>query len=174
MMLTIDLFYIPTTISLVVVATIIGTSIWLNLPATRGQDRREIPVPENPPSTSRPTRNSPRPSRVPWHPRGGHTVTTVAPRPAWTLLTNHGHVLLAVAGVPDARVADIAAAVGITTRATLTILHDLAEAALVRRTKIGRRTHYTVNPDQHFRHPTLAEHGIGELLALIAGTRVPT
>mgnify|MGYP001421576174 CR=1 FL=1 len=38
MMLTIDLFYIPTTISLVVVATIIGTSIWLNLPATRGQE----------------------------------------------------------------------------------------------------------------------------------------
>ena len=50
MMLTIDHFYIPTTISLVVVATIIGTSIWLNLRATRGQDRREIPVPENPPS----------------------------------------------------------------------------------------------------------------------------
>lgn len=83
---------------------------------------------------------------MPSHPRGGHTVTTVAPRPAWTLLTNHGHVLLAVAVVPDARVADIAAAVGITTRATLTILHDLAEAGFVRRTKIGRRTHPALPP----------------------------
>ena len=111
---------------------------------------------------------------MPSHPRGGHTVTTVAPRPAWTLLTNHGHVLLAVAVVPDARVADIAAAVGITTRATLTILHDLAEAGFVRRTKVGRRTHYTVNPDQHFRHPTLADHEVGELLTLIAGKCAPT
>ena len=49
MMLKIDLFYIPTTISLAVVATIIGTSIWLSLRATRGQGRREIPLPENPP-----------------------------------------------------------------------------------------------------------------------------
>jgi tellurite resistance protein TerC len=39
MLLKIDVFYIPTTISLAVVATIIGTSIWLSLRATRGQGR---------------------------------------------------------------------------------------------------------------------------------------
>lgn len=49
MMLKIDLFYIPTTVSLAVVATIIGTSIALSLRATRGQGRREIPAPVNPP-----------------------------------------------------------------------------------------------------------------------------
>ena len=110
---------------------------------------------------------------TPSHPRDGRTMTTPTPRPAWTLLTNHGHVLLAVADEPDARVAEIAAAVGITPRATLTILHDLQEAGYVRRTKIGRRTHYTVNPDQHFRHPTLADHEIRELLTLITGTHPP-
>ena len=52
-------------------------------------------------------------------------------RPTWTFLTNHGHVLLAVATSPDQRVSDIAAEVGITTRATLTILGDLEEALLV-------------------------------------------
>ena len=46
-------------------------------------------------------------------------------QPAWTLLSTHGHVLLAVARDPDALVRDIAAEVGITTRATLTVLSDL-------------------------------------------------
>jgi tellurite resistance protein TerC len=39
MLLKIDVFYIPTTISLAVVATIIGVSIWLSLRATKGQGR---------------------------------------------------------------------------------------------------------------------------------------
>jgi tellurite resistance protein TerC len=40
MLLKIDVFYIPTTISLAVVATIIAVSIGLSLRATRGQGRR--------------------------------------------------------------------------------------------------------------------------------------
>lgn len=89
-------------------------------------------------------------------------------RPAWTLLTNHGHVLLAVAAQPDALVADVAERVGITPRATLSILHDLEEAGYVARSRSGRRTHYTVNPDLPFRHPATATHQVGELLALLA------
>ncbi|WP_207730996.1 MarR family transcriptional regulator [Aestuariimicrobium ganziense] len=87
-------------------------------------------------------------------------------RPEWTFLTNHGHVLLAVAAAPDARLSDIAAQVGITTRATLAILHDLEAANYVARTRIGRRTHYTVNYHGHFRHPATATHEIGELMAI--------
>jgi tellurite resistance protein TerC len=49
MMLKIDVFYVPTTISLAVVATIIGTSIWLSLRATRGQGRKALQPPANPP-----------------------------------------------------------------------------------------------------------------------------
>ncbi|MCK6212227.1 TerC family protein [Georgenia sp. EYE_87] len=45
MLLKIDLFYIPTSISLAVVATIIGTSVVASLRATRGQSRRELPSP---------------------------------------------------------------------------------------------------------------------------------
>ena len=92
---------------------------------------------------------------------------TGAPRPAWTLLTNHGHVLLAVSARPDARVADIAEQVGITPRATLSILHDLEEAGYVARTRSGRRTHYTVHADRPFRHPATAGHRVGELLGLL-------
>lgn len=89
-------------------------------------------------------------------------------RPPWTLLTNHGHVLLAVAAQPDARVAEIAAQVGITPRATLSILHDLEEAGYVARSRSGRRTHYTVNPQRTFRHPATSDHRVGELFALLA------
>ena len=42
MLLKIDVLYIPTTISLAVVATIIGTSVALSLRATRGQERRAV------------------------------------------------------------------------------------------------------------------------------------
>ena len=92
---------------------------------------------------------------------------TRAARPAWTFLTNHGHVLLAVAGDPDIRVADLAAQVGITTRAALLILHDLEEAGYVRRERVGRRTHYTVERHRPFRHPSIAGHEVGELLTVL-------
>lgn len=49
MMLKIDIFYIPTTISLAVVATVIGVSIWLSLRATRGAGRKAIEAPTAPP-----------------------------------------------------------------------------------------------------------------------------
>ncbi len=87
-------------------------------------------------------------------------------RPGWTFLTNHGHVLLAVAGDPDARVSDIAARVGISARALLAILKDLESAGYLRRSKVGRRSHYTVDSHQHFRHPATATQEIGALLAI--------
>jgi len=87
-------------------------------------------------------------------------------RPPWTFLTNHGHVLLAVAQYQDPLVSEIAARVGITVRATLTILKELEEAGYITRHRVGRRTHYTVDDHQHFRHPATAAHEIGELLAI--------
>lgn len=49
MLLKIDVVYIPTTLSLAVVATIIGTSVVASLLATRGQGRRPAPTATNPP-----------------------------------------------------------------------------------------------------------------------------
>lgn len=49
MLLKIDIFYIPTTISLAIVATIITVSIIASLRATRGQGRQALPTPANPP-----------------------------------------------------------------------------------------------------------------------------
>ena len=87
-------------------------------------------------------------------------------RPSWTFLTNHGHVLLAVAADPDSRIADIAARVGISTRAALGILGDLEHEGYVVRTRRGRRTHYDVRPHRPFRHPSAAHRDVDELIAI--------
>lgn len=49
MLLKIDLLYIPTAVSLAVVATIITVSVVLSLRATRGEGRRALPTPPEPP-----------------------------------------------------------------------------------------------------------------------------
>jgi DNA-binding MarR family transcriptional regulator len=84
----------------------------------------------------------------------------------WTFLTNHGHVLLTVARDPDLRVADIASRVGVTPRGALNVLRELEDAGYLRRERVGRRTHYTVEPHRPFRHPTTAAHEVDELLAI--------
>ena len=82
----------------------------------------------------------------------------------WTFLTNHGHVLLAVAMDPDIHVKELAQIVGITTRHALLILRDLEDAGYVHRERIGRANHYTVHSSRPFRHPTAALHQVHELL----------
>jgi predicted ArsR family transcriptional regulator len=97
----------------------------------------------------------------------------VPPRPKqetrdWTFLTNHGHVLVALRRDPDARLRDIAATVGITERACQAIVADLEEAGYLRRERVGRRNHYTINDHGPFRHPAEADREVGALLALFA------
>lgn len=67
---------------------------------------------------------------------------------------------------PEARVRDIAMAVGITERAAQTILADLEESAYLQKTKVGRRNTYSVNARGAFRHPEEAGQRIGDLLSL--------
>jgi hypothetical protein len=92
-----------------------------------------------------------------------------ATRPSWTFLTNHGHVLVCIADDPGIRGRDIAVRVGITERAAQAIIADLVEGNYVKRTRVGRRNHYQINPDRPLRHPIEQSHSIGELLQLVAG-----
>jgi DNA-binding MarR family transcriptional regulator len=85
----------------------------------------------------------------------------------WRFVTNHTQVLLCVARQEDARLRDIAQTVGITERAAQRIVTDLVEAGFVTRKRIGRRNHYTVDRDVAMRHPSQADHRIGELLDLL-------
>lgn len=67
---------------------------------------------------------------------------------------------------PDARVRDIASAVGITERAAQTILADLESDGYLRKTRVGRRNTYSIDASGQFRHPEEAGHRIGDLLNL--------
>jgi len=98
-------------------------------------------------------------------------MSPAATAPRWTFLTHHAHVLLAVARSPDARVHELATEVGVSERAVLSLLADLEEAGYLERTRVGRRTHYTVHPHRPFRHPATAAHEVDELLAIFAGSR---
>lgn len=103
---------------------------------------------------------------------GGVSATGPSSRPrAWTFLTHHALVLLAVAREPDVRVADIAAGVGVSARAALSILGDLEEAGYLQRTRVGRRNHYEVRRGRPFRHPAVAGRHVDQLLGIFTDDR---
>ena len=83
---------------------------------------------------------------------------------SWTLLTGHGHVLVEIARNPHARIRDISPVVGLTDRTVQAIVADLEAAGYLTRTRIGRRTRYTVNADSPFRHKAQEGLQIGPVL----------
>ncbi|MFP8905770.1 helix-turn-helix transcriptional regulator [Streptomyces atacamensis] len=82
----------------------------------------------------------------------------------WTFLTNHARVLLHIARDPEVRLRDVAASIGITERATQAIVADLEAAGYLSRTRVGRRNRYTIDPTVALRHPSEADHPVGDLL----------
>lgn len=82
---------------------------------------------------------------------------------SWTFLSNHGHVLVAIAKNPDIRVSEIASLVGIRERAAVRIVQDLVEGGYLTRTKIGRRNSYSIDYSQRLRHPLESEHAISKI-----------
>ena len=86
---------------------------------------------------------------------------------SWTLLTGHGHVLVEIARSPTARIRDIAAVVGLTERTIQVIVADLEAAGYLTRTRTGRRTRYSVNRNNLFRHSAQEGLRIGPFLDLL-------
>jgi len=88
---------------------------------------------------------------------------------SWTFLTNHGHVLLAIADDPETRLRDIAARVGITERAAQLIVSDLEAGGYLTKEKVGRRNRYTVVRGRAFRHPAESGRGVDDLIGIFSG-----
>lgn len=93
--------------------------------------------------------------------------------PPWTFLTNHAHVLFCIAGDPQVRVRDVAAAVGITERAVQKILSELEEEGYLVREKDGRRNRYEIRAALPLRHPIERHCAVSSLLAILAETKSP-
>jgi hypothetical protein len=117
------------------------------------------PQAETPPSR---TSDSDRASRS----QGDAAGAQELPSPKWTFLTNHAHVLVALARDPGKRLRDVALLVGITERSVQSIVADLEAADYLRRVRVGRRNRYEVNAAGPFRHPAERDHAVGELLGL--------
>jgi predicted transcriptional regulator len=84
------------------------------------------------------------------------------------LLSNHGHVLVSLARDPDARMRDVAVAVGITERAVQQIVRDLVDAGFLDKVKVGRRNRYAVARAAHLRHELEADITVGEFVDIVA------
>jgi hypothetical protein len=89
----------------------------------------------------------------------------------WGFLTNHARVLLCIAHDPRVRLRDLAASLGITERSAHGIVTDLTAAGYVVKQKDGRRNRYQIQAHMPLREPASQEPAIGEVLALLAGTR---
>lgn len=89
----------------------------------------------------------------------------------WTFLTHHAHALIELSQNPDLTLERLASNIGISTRATVTILNDLVEAGFVERERRGRRNHYVIHANQPLRHRSNAHHTVSELVSAL--TAVP-
>ena len=93
----------------------------------------------------------------------------------WSFLTNHGLALTYIGRYPDSTGLEIARAVGITERATRTIIADLLGSGYIQQEKVGRRNRYWINTTLPLR--LLGERAVpvGALLDLLwQGEHLPT
>jgi len=101
-------------------------------------------------------------------------VTHSPQKPDFAFLTNHGKALLLIAHDERMRMRDIAAALGITERATQRIVGDLAKAGYLERERDGRRNHYNVRTDIPLGLPIQRDIDIGALLAILEPENEPS
>ena len=80
-------------------------------------------------------------------------------------------MLLCIAHDPGVRLRDIASSLDITERSAHGIITDLTTAGYVVKQKHSRRNRYQIQAHMPLREPASQEPAIGEVLALLAGTR---
>lgn len=81
----------------------------------------------------------------------------------WSFVTNHALVVIHVIDHPRSTLREIAAAVGITERAALSILRALEEEEIISRVKEGRRNRYWVNFPALLSHRRQGPYTVGEI-----------
>lgn len=89
-------------------------------------------------------------------------------RTSWQLLTNHGLALVYLSTVPEARIRDLAGALGITERAAQRIVSQLVDERYLERKRVGRRNRYRLVRNARFRDPILGDTRIGTLIDALA------
>jgi DNA-binding MarR family transcriptional regulator len=85
----------------------------------------------------------------------------------WSFVTNHARVLGCIAGDPNARLRDIASAIGVTERTAAQIVGDLERGGYLTKTRDGRRNQYAVDGGNKLRHPRLRGLASIQLVAVL-------
>ncbi len=85
----------------------------------------------------------------------------------WGFLTNHARALLFIAHDPEARLIDVANAIGVTERTAFGIVGDLTAAGYVIKEKDGRRNRYHVQENVPLHDAISRERTVGEVLDLL-------
>jgi DNA-binding IscR family transcriptional regulator len=88
------------------------------------------------------------------------------PTSSWTLLTNHGAALIYVAEHPEARITDVAGAIGVTERYAAQVLADLRAGGYLHADRVGRRNVYRLDPARPMRR--IDTKHVSDLLAGLA------
>ena len=83
----------------------------------------------------------------------------------WSLITNHGLVLAAISRNSEKTIREIGDDVGITERTAYGIVVDLENAGYIKRTKVGVRNKYSINPGMPI-VSRLSDASVGDLLTL--------
>jgi len=89
------------------------------------------------------------------------------PSSQWSFFSNHGHILLALAEDPTARLRDLAERVGITERAVHRLLSEMEEAGIISHHHEGRRNVYSIRRQERLRHPIESHRSVGDLIKLV-------
>jgi DNA-binding IclR family transcriptional regulator len=95
----------------------------------------------------------------------------------WSLITNHGLVLAAISKDSKQTIRAIGDTAGITERTAYGIVVDLERAGYIKKTKVGTRNIYAINPNMPL-VSRLSDASVGDLLALFnqqhqKGTKSP-
>ena len=83
----------------------------------------------------------------------------------WSLITNHGLVLAAISRNSKKTIREIGDDVGVTERTAYGIVVDLEKAGYIKRTRVGVRNTYAINPNMPL-VSRLSDASVGDLLAL--------
>lgn len=119
---------------------------------------------KKPTKTAAPRKRTAAPRSARTAPRGAQRADGPVSVRGWTFLTNHAHVLLCLAQGESLTARELGMRIGITERSVQAILADLIEDGYLKKSKVGRRNSYTVNPKGRLRHPLEAAHTVGELI----------
>ena len=96
------------------------------------------------------------------------------PAGGWSFLTNHARALLFIAANRDARLRDLASALGVTERTAYGIVLDLADGGYVVKEREGRRNRYLIQDHVALRDEIPSKRTVRELLDLLGDVPAQT